>query len=160
MFRPAGSGLRLAHRRPGALRRQIEAGPTNIWRYAPLLPVPADIAEKPNLNPGCTKLIRADNLARELGVTATCTSRTTPATRRTPSRTASWPIALEAARNFGLTTLSCSSTGNLASAVGAAAARAGFRSCVFIPHDLEQGKVIMAAIYGGDLVASTATTTT
>src|SRR5690606_32472745 len=60
--------------------------------------------------------------------------------------------ALEAARAFGFTTLSCSSTGNLAGAVGAAAARAGFRSCVFIPHDLEQGKVVMAAVYGGELV--------
>ena len=49
-------------------------------------------------------------------------------------------IAVEAARTFGLTTLSCSSTGNLAGAVGAAAARAGFRSCVFIPHDLERAR--------------------
>lgn len=60
--------------------------------------------------------------------------------------------AIEAARAFGYTTLSCSSTGNLAGAVGAAAARAGFRSCVFIPHDLEQGKVVMAGVYGGELV--------
>ncbi len=51
------------------LRRRIEAGPANIWRYAPLLPVPADVAGKPNLNPGWTKLVQADNLARELGVT-------------------------------------------------------------------------------------------
>jgi threonine synthase len=61
-------------------------------------------------------------------------------------------IAVEAARTFGFTTLSCSSTGNLAGAVTAAAARTGLRACVFIPHDLEAGKVVMAAIYGGDVV--------
>ncbi|MEU7682037.1 threonine synthase, partial [Streptomyces spectabilis] len=53
---------------PEALRAKIESGPANIWRYAPLLPVPADVADKPNLNPGWTKLVKADNLARELGV--------------------------------------------------------------------------------------------
>jgi threonine synthase len=52
------------------LRKRIEAGPANIWRYAPLLPVPADVADKPNINPGWTKLVQADNLARELGVDA------------------------------------------------------------------------------------------
>jgi threonine synthase len=62
-------------------------------------------------------------------------------------------IAVEAARNFGFTTLSCSSTGNLAGAVGAAAARAGFESCVFIPAGLEEAKVVMAAVYGGKVVA-------
>ncbi|MGO4417747.1 MoaD/ThiS family protein [Streptomyces sp. MCAF7] len=54
---------------PEGLRKRIEAGPNNIWRYAPLLPVPADVADKPNINPGFTKLVKADNLARELGVT-------------------------------------------------------------------------------------------
>jgi threonine synthase len=62
-------------------------------------------------------------------------------------------IALEAARTFGFTTLSCSSTGNLAGAVSAAAARAGLHACVFIPNDLEQAKIVMAAVYGGELIA-------
>ena len=51
-----------------ALRKAIEAGPTNIWRYAPLLPVPSTVAQTRNMNPGGTKLIRADNLAKELGM--------------------------------------------------------------------------------------------
>jgi threonine synthase len=138
---------------PEALRRQIEAGPANIWRYAPLLPVPADVAEKQNLNPGWTKLVRADNLARELGVTGKLHVKDDSGNPTHSFKDRVVAIALEAARTFGLTTLSCSSTGNLAGAVGAAAARAGFRSCVFIPHDLEQGKVVMAAVYGGELVA-------
>ncbi|MGW5355026.1 threonine synthase [Streptomyces sp. NPDC004031] len=138
---------------PERLRKQIESGPANIWRYAPLLPVPADVTEKQNLNPGWTKLVKADNLARELGVTGGLYVKDDSGNPTHSFKDRVVAIALEAARTFGLTTLSCSSTGNLAGAVGAAAARAGFRSCVFIPDDLEQGKVVMAAVYGGDLVA-------
>jgi threonine synthase len=138
---------------PEALRRRIEAGPTSIWRYAPLLPVPADVADRPNLNPGWTKLVRADNLARELGITGGLHVKDDSGNPTHSFKDRVVAIALEAARTFGLTTLSCSSTGNLAGAVGAAAARAGLRSCVFIPHDLEAGKVVMAAVYGGELVA-------
>ncbi|PRH76926.1 threonine synthase [Streptomyces solincola] len=138
---------------PEALRARIEAGPANIWRYAPLLPVPADVAERPNLNPGWTKLVQADNLARELGVEPGKLFVKDDSGNPTHSfKDRVVAQAVEAARAFGFTTLSCSSTGNLAGAVGAAAARAGFRSCVFIPHDLEQGKVVMAAVYGGELV--------
>jgi threonine synthase len=137
---------------PETLRKRIESGPNNIWRYAPLLPVPADVASKPNLNPGFTKLVKADNLARELGVTGGLHIKDDSGNPTHSFKDRVVAIALEAARTFGLTTLSCSSTGNLAGAVGAAAARAGFRSCVFIPHDLEEGKVVMAAVYGGELV--------
>ncbi|WP_432093673.1 threonine synthase [Streptomyces sp. bgisy100] len=137
---------------PEGLRKRIEAGPDNIWRYAPLLPVPADVADKPNLNPGFTKLVQADNLARELGVTGGLHVKDDSGNPTHSFKDRVVAIAVEAARTFGFTTLSCSSTGNLAGAVGAAAARSGFRSCVFIPHDLEAGKVVMAAVYGGDLV--------
>ncbi|MFG2194626.1 threonine synthase [Streptomyces sp. NPDC048639] len=137
---------------PEALRKRIEAGPGNLWRYAPLLPVPEDVASKPNLNPGLTKLVKADNLARELGVTGGLHVKDDSGNPTHSFKDRVVAIAVEAARAFGFTTLSCSSTGNLAGAVGAAAARAGFRSCVFIPHDLEAGKVVMAAVYGGDLV--------
>ncbi|MEU8824280.1 threonine synthase [Streptomyces sp. NPDC048636] len=137
---------------PEGLRRRIEAGPNNIWRYAPLLPVPADVADTPSLNPGFTKLVKADNLARELGVTGELHIKDDSGNPTHSFKDRVVAIAVQAARTFGFTTLSCSSTGNLAGAVGAAAARAGFRSCVFIPHDLEAGKVVMAAVYGGDLV--------
>ncbi len=68
--------------------------------------------------------------------------------------------ALEAARAFGFTTLSCSSTGNLVRRGRRRRRPVNFRSCVFIPHDLEQGKIVMAAVYGGNSSASRATTTT
>ncbi|RBM17804.1 threonine synthase [Streptomyces sp. PT12] len=137
---------------PEGLRRRIEAGPPSIWRYAPLLPVPADVADKPNLAPGWTQLVKADRLAAELGVTGGLYVKDDSGNPTHSFKDRVVANAVEAARAFGFTTLSCSSTGNLAGAVGAAAARAGLRSCVFIPHDLEQGKVVMAAVYGGDVV--------
>src|SRR6478752_4174876 len=137
---------------PEELKKRIAEGPDNIWRYAPLLPVPSDVADKPNINPGFTKLVKADNLARELGVTGGLYVKDDSGNPTHSFKDRVVAIAVEAARAFGFTTLSCSSTGNLAGAVGAAAARAGLRSCVFIPHDLEQGKVVMAAVYGGELV--------
>lgn len=138
---------------PEGLRRRIESGPTNIWRYAPLLPVPAHVASLPGLNPGWTKLVKADNLAAELGITGGLQIKDDSGNPTHSFKDRVVAIAVQAARTFGFTTLSCSSTGNLAGAVGAAAARAGLRSCVFIPHDLEAGKVVMAAVYGGELVA-------
>src|SRR6185312_16376706 len=75
----------------GRVRREdIEAGPKNIWRYKKLLPVPSNVEEIPNTEPGATRLIRADRLAKKLGLKSVG-SRTTPATRRTPSRTGSSP---------------------------------------------------------------------
>jgi len=144
--------LEVAYEHRSVTRAQIESGPASIWRYAPLLPVAADVADRPNLNPGWTRLVRARNLAKELGLRSLHVKDDTGnPTHSFKDRVVA--IAVEAARAFGFTTLSCSSTGNLAGAVAAAAARAGLRSCVFIPADLEVGKIVMAAVYGGDLVA-------
>lgn len=133
-------------------REQIERGPTSLWRYAPLLPVPATVASTPTMDAGFTPLVQADRLAAELGMRALhVKDDSANPTHSFKDRVVA--MAVEAARNFGFTTLSCSSTGNLAGAVGAAAARSGLRSCVFIPAGLEEGKVVMAAIYGGQVVA-------
>jgi threonine synthase len=136
----------------GDVRREdIESGPTNIWRYRSLLPVPPDVTAKPNLQPGWTKLVKADRLAAELGLRSLHVKDDSGnPTHSFKDRVVA--IALEAARTFGFHTLSCSSTGNLAGAVGAAAARAGLDSCVFIPADLEAAKITMASVYGGRLV--------
>ncbi|WP_283139023.1 threonine synthase [Rhizohabitans arisaemae] len=132
-------------------REQIEAGPPNIWRYRGLLPVPDDVLDKVNLAPGWTKLVRARNLGRELGMRELYVKDDSGnPTHSFKDRVVA--IAVEAARNFGFHTLSCSSTGNLAGAVTAAAARAGLDACVFIPADLEEAKVVTAAAYGGRLV--------
>jgi threonine synthase len=137
---------------PRLTRADIEAGPPNMWRYAPLLPVPADVASGPNTEPGWTKLIRADQLARELGMRSLWIKdeRSNP-THSFKDRVVA--VALAAAIELGFKVLACPSTGNLANAVAAAAARAGIRSVVLIPADLEPQKIIGSAVYGGTLVA-------
>jgi threonine synthase len=138
--------------RGDALKQQIEAGPNNIWRWAPLLPVPAGIAQTRNINPGGTKLIRADNLASELGMkTLWVKDDSGNPTHSFKDRVVA--VALAAARELGFSVLACPSTGNLANAVAAAAARAGIRSVVLIPSNLEQQKILTTAAYGGTLVA-------
>jgi threonine synthase len=133
-------------------REQIEAGPRSIWRYRDLLPVPADVASFPNTDPGFTRLIKADNLARELGIrTLWVKDDSGNPTHSFKDRVVA--VALAAARELGFTVLACPSTGNLANAVAAAAARAGIRGVVLIPDDLEQAKILASAVYGGSLVA-------
>jgi threonine synthase len=137
---------------PRLSRADIEAGPASIWRYASLLPVPPDVAAAPNTEPGWTRLVRADHLARELGMRALWVKdeRGNP-THSFKDRVVA--VALAAAVEMGYKVLACPSTGNLANAVAAAAARAGIRSVVLIPSNLEPQKVIASAVYGGTLVA-------
>jgi threonine synthase len=133
-------------------REQIDAGPKSIWRYRDLLPVPSGVADIPNTDPGFTRLVRADNLARELGVkTLWIKDDSGNPTHSFKDRVVA--VALAAARELGFTVLACPSTGNLANAVAAAAARAGIRSFVFVPSNLERPKIVASAVYGPTLVA-------
>ena len=134
-------------------RADIEAGPQSIWRYSALLPVATYAADEPNLEPGFTKLVRADNLARALGMTGTLWVKDDSGNPTHSFKDRVVAVAQSAARRLGLNTLSCASTGNLANAVAAAAARAGMDSVVVIPSDLEPGKAITTATYGGTLLA-------
>ena len=129
-------------------RESIEAGPRTMWRYGALLPATPVV----DLQVGGTRLVKADNLARELGMkTLWVKDDSGNPTHSFKDRVVA--VAASAARSLGFNVLSCASTGNLANAVAAAAARAGMRSVVFIPSDLEDGKVITTAVYGGTLVA-------
>ena len=143
--------LEVSYELPHLTRDIIEAGPQNIWRYASLLPVPAGVAGTPNTEPGWTRLVRADNLARVLGMRALWVKdeRGNP-THSFKDRVVA--VALAAATEMGFKVLACPSTGNLANAVAAAAARAGIRSVVLVPADLEQQKILGTAVYGGTLV--------
>ncbi|KAF4409553.1 MULTISPECIES: threonine synthase [Streptomyces] len=133
-------------------RASIEAGPSNIWRYRQLLPVPDGVTATRNTEPGWTRLVRADNLARELGMRELWIKDDSGnPTHSFKDRVVA--VALAAARELGFTVLACPSTGNLANAVAAAAARAGIRSVVLIPADLEQPKIVCTAVYGGLLLA-------
>jgi threonine synthase len=144
--------LEVGYEFPTITREQIEAGPKNIWRYQPLLPVPTDVASFPNTEPGYTRLIDAGNLARELGLRKLWVKDDSGnPTHSFKDRVVA--SALSATRELGMKVFACPSTGNLANAVAAAAARAGIRSVVFIPYDLERPKIITTAVYGGTLVA-------
>ncbi|RKR88863.1 threonine synthase [Micromonospora pisi] len=134
-------------------RADIEAGPQNIWRYAALLPAGQDPATRVTLDPGLTPLVAAPHLAAELGITAPLWVKDDSANPTHSFKDRVVSVALTAARGLGFSRFACASTGNLANSVAAHAARAGVPSIVFIPADLEQGKVITTAVYGGDLVA-------
>jgi threonine synthase len=158
---PIGSGhacaecfgpLEVAYDLPHLSRESIESGPLSMWRYASLLPVPPDVASTPNLDPGWTRLVRADQLASVLGMRELWIKdeRANP-THSFKDRVVG--VALAAAIELGFKVLACPSTGNLANAVAAAAARAGIRAVVLIPADLETQKIIGSAVYGCSLVA-------
>jgi threonine synthase len=133
-------------------RERIAAGPKSIWRYAPLLPVPADVARHPNTEPGLTRLVRAERLGAALGIKRLWVKDDTGnPTHSFKDRVVA--VALAAARELGFRVLACPSTGNLANAVAAAAARAGWRSVVLIPKSLEPAKIQMTAVYDGTLIA-------
>jgi threonine synthase len=143
--------LEVCYDYPRLTRDDIESGPLNMWRYAPLLPVPRDIATRPTTEPGWTRLVRADSLARELGMRRLWIKddRGNP-THSFKDRVVA--VALAAATEMGFPVLACPSTGNLANAVAAAAARAGIRSVVLVPADLEQQKILTTSVYGGTFV--------
>src|SRR6266702_1089036 len=131
-------------------RAKIAAGPLSLWRYSDLLPVAADPAV--DLGTGFTPLVRADRLATELGLGEVWVKNDTRnPTNSFKDRVVS--IALSKALEFGFKVAACASTGNLANSVAAHAAHAGLRSYVFIPSNLEQGKVVTTAVYGGNVVA-------
>jgi threonine synthase len=133
-------------------RSDIESGPPSIWRYRKMLPVPADVDKYPNTQPGLTRLIRADRLAKALGIRRLWVKDDTGnPTHSFKDRVVA--VALAAARQLGFRVLACPSTGNLANAVAAAAARAGWESVVLIPSSLERAKVLTTAVYDGALIA-------
>jgi threonine synthase len=133
-------------------RESIAAGPQTIWRYAGLLPAGQDETTRVDIGAGMTRLRPAPNLAGALGMkTLYVKDDSGNPTHSFKDRVVS--VALSAARAFGFTTVACASTGNLANSVAAHAARNGLRAVVFIPDDLEQGKVVQTAVYGQTLVA-------
>jgi threonine synthase len=131
-------------------RERIASGPLSLWRYADLLPVsPPD---EPRLSPGFTPLTPAPRLAGELGVGELWLKLDTAnPTHSFKDRVVA--VAARKAQELGFTTLSCSSTGNLAGAVAARAAAEGLEAAVFVPADLEPEKLGAAAVYGPTIYA-------
>ncbi|HZP36798.1 MAG TPA: threonine synthase [Methylomirabilota bacterium] len=134
-------------------RARIESGPPSIWRYADLLPV-ARRDGAPPLGPhvGFTPLVRAHNLGREWGVRELYVKNDAVCHPTCSFKDRVVSVAVARARELGFDTVACASTGNLANSVAAHAAEAGLASYVFIPSDLESGKVIGTCVYAPRLV--------
>ncbi len=132
-------------------RESIEAGPNSIWRYRPFLPV---TSENPiDVGTGMTPLVKANRLARRLGLKNLYIKNDAVNMPTLSFKDRVVSVALTRARELGFTTVSCASTGNLANSTAAIAAHAGLDCCVFIPADLEAGKVIGTLIYGPTVMA-------
>ncbi len=138
----------------GVSKDQIGRRSPDLWRYKELLPLPEDY--EPSLPVGFTPLVKAAQLGPRLG------QRFGSKSLYIKNDSVCFPtlsfkdrvvaVALAQARHFGFDVVSCSSTGNLANAVAAQAARGGFRACVFIPADLEPAKILGTEVYGAQIV--------
>lgn len=139
-----------------ALRRQvsresIQAGPNSIWRYRQFLPVLGDNVI--DVGTGMTPLVRANRLARRLGLKKLYIKNDAVNMPTLSFKDRVVSVALTRARELGFSTVSCASTGNLANSTAAIAAHAGLDCCVFIPADLEAGKVLGTLIYAPTVMA-------
>jgi len=131
-----------------ALREKIARGPHSLWRYADLLPLAEPASHFPV---GWTPLVRAPRLGAAIGIANLFVKDDS----RNPSLSfKDRPVAVALARalELGLDTIACASTGNLAGAVAAAAARNGLRAFVFVPATTDEGKIAGAAAYGATVV--------
>ena len=128
----------------------IHSRPKSMWRYRELLPV----ASEPTvgLEVGFTPLIKADRLAKRLGIRELWIKNDTVNYPTLSFKDRVVSVALSRAKELGFSTVACASTGNLANSVAANAAAAGLKAYVFIPSDLEQGKVVNSLIYGAQVV--------
>jgi len=130
-------------------RESIEAGPRNLWRYKDLLPVATPVT---GFDSGLTPLRRANRLAKYLGCSELFIKDDSANYPTWSYKERVVSVALSKAVEFGFDTVGCASTGNLANSVAAHAAAAGLKCVVFIPHDLEQGKVLGSLVFGPKVV--------
>jgi threonine synthase len=132
-------------------RQTIQAGPNSIWRYRKFLPV---ASENPiDVGTGMTPLVRSHRLARRLGLSKLYIKNDAVNMPTLSFKDRVVSVALTRARELGFTTVSCASTGNLANSTAAIAAHAGLDCCVFIPADLEAGKILGSLVYSPTLMA-------
>ncbi|HEV8400391.1 MAG TPA: threonine synthase [Gemmatimonadales bacterium] len=131
-------------------RDAIAARPRSLWRYREWLPF--DGEPTLSLDTGGTPLVAAPRLAARLGVSRAWVKNDAVSHPSLSFKDRVVATAINAAAAFGLDTIGCASTGNLANAVAAQAARAGLKAWIFIPEDLEAAKVVGTAVYGPRLV--------
>ena len=131
-------------------RSSIERGPASLWRYADLLPIDGEPTD--GLNSGFTPLIRAKNLEDRLGVKELYIKDDTVCHPTLSFKDRVVAVALSKAKEFDFDTVSCASTGNLAHSVSAQAAIANLNCFIFIPADLEAGKIVASLVYAPTVV--------
>jgi threonine synthase len=131
-------------------RERIESRPANLWRYRELLPIPAEA--RPDLPVGFTPLLDAPRLGQQLKLQNLYVKNDAVCLPSLSFKDRVVAVALERARAFGLRVVGCASTGNLANAVAAQAARKGFEAWVFVPAGIEPTKLVASAIYGARVV--------
>ena len=136
--------------RPVLTRAAIESRPQSMWRYRELLPIDGEPTVGTQV--GFTPLIKADRLAKALGVRELYVKNDTVNYPTLSFKDRVVSVALSRAREMGFKTVACASTGNLANSVAANAASAGLTSYVLIPADLEQGKVLGSLVYGTNVI--------
>ena len=136
---------------PKITRERIQYGPLTMWRYADLLPL--DNEPTVGKHVGYTPLVRAEKLGKALGLKEVYIKNDAVSHPTLSFKDRVVAVALSKAREFGFTTVGCASTGNLANSVAAHAAEGGFEAYIFIPHDLEQGKIIGTLIYGAHVLS-------
>lgn len=131
-------------------RETIESRPHTMWRYRELLPV----AGEPTVGfqVGYTPLVKADRLAARLGIRELWIKNDTVNYPTLSFKDRVVSVALSRAKELGFQVVACASTGNLANSVAANAAAAGLKSYVFIPADLEQGKIVNSLVYGAGVI--------
>ena len=131
-------------------RKSIEDGPDSLWRYIDLLPIDGEPTD--GLNSGFTPLIRAKNLGDALGVKEIYIKDDSVCHPTLSFKDRVVAIALSKSKEFDFDTVSCASTGNLANAVAAHAAIANLNCFIFIPADLELGKVVASLVYAPTVI--------
>lgn len=131
-------------------REAIAQRPADLWRYRELLPV--ETKDVVGRGTGFTPLVPAPTLARRLGIRELWIKYDAACHPTLSFKDRLVAIALTKAREFGIDTVGCASTGNLANAVAAGAAAAGLRAVVLVPEDLESAKILGTAVYGATLV--------
>ena len=129
----------------------IEQRPKNLWRYRELLPITGE--PRTGFNSGFTPLVRCERLAQRLGVSELYVKDDSVNHPTLSYKDRVVSVAATRAVELGFTVLACASTGNLANSVAAHAARLGIECCVFIPDNLEAGKLLGSAIFNPTILA-------
>jgi threonine synthase len=149
-FGPLEVGYDYGRIKAAVSRAAIERRPHNLWRYRELLPVEGEPEIGPNS--GFTPLVKAERLGAELGIKRLYIKDDTVNHPTLSYKDRVVSVAISKAREFGFKTVSCASTGNLATAVAAHAARAGLNCVIFMPEGVEAGKIVGSTIYGAQVI--------